>query len=182
MAIKSTVFKIQLSVSDISRNYYADHTLTVARHPSETDQRMVLRLVAFALNAHEHLQFTKGMSSADEPDLWQIDLTGATEHWIELGQPTEKRLRQSAGKAKRVTVYPYSKGAVGPWYDGVKDTVERFKHLAVTLLTFNDEGAVEQLVDRSMKLSCVIEDDEVLLSNDDVSVGLALKTIKAASR
>lgn len=115
MAINSTVFKVLLAVADGSRGYYQDHALTVARHPSETDLRMLVRLVAFAANAHERLQFTKGLGDVDEPDLWQMDLTGGIEHWIDLGQPVIKRIRQSCSKAQRVTIYSYQEGAVGPW-------------------------------------------------------------------
>src|SRR3954463_16368372 len=98
MAIKSTVFKVALNIADMNRNYYQDHALTIARHPSETDLRMIVRIVAFALNAHERLQFTKGLADVDEPDLWQLALTGDVEHWIDLGQPLEKRIRQSCSK------------------------------------------------------------------------------------
>src|SRR6478735_4289542 len=116
MAIKSTVFKAELSIADINRGYYEDHVLTIARHPSETNQRMILRLAAFALNAHEHLTFTKGLSDVDAPDIWQKSLTGEIEHWIELGQPLEKRIRQACGKASHVSIYTYQRGATQNWY------------------------------------------------------------------
>ncbi len=178
MAIKSTVFKIQLSVSDIERGYYADHALTIARHPSETDLRMLIRLAVFALNADEQLQFTKGLSSADEPDLWQKSLTGDTEHWIDLGQPTEKRIRQSCSKADRVSIYTFQKGSVQTWYGGIKDDLERFRHLRVVHLAVRDEAAVAGLVDRSMQLSCLINEGEVLLSNADHNLVLDVTVLK----
>src|SRR4051812_17324174 len=131
MAIGSTVFKVHLSISDVNRNYYQDHALTLARHPSETDLRMMVRLVAFALNAHEHLQLTKGMASADEPDLWEVDLTGEIQHWIDLGHPVEKRIRQSCSKANRVSIYSYQRGGAHHWYESIKEVVERFEHLAI---------------------------------------------------
>ncbi|MDQ3232714.1 MAG: YaeQ family protein, partial [Pseudobdellovibrionaceae bacterium] len=105
MAIKSTIFKVDLTIADSHRGYYEDHALTLAKHPSETNQRMILRLAVFALNAHENLQFTKGLSEMDEPDMWQKSLTGDIEHWIELGQPQDKRIRQSCGKSDRVSIY-----------------------------------------------------------------------------
>ena len=105
MALKSTIFKASLSISDMDRNYYADHALTIACHPSETAERMMVRVLAFALNAHEYLGFGKGISDVDEPDLWQKDLTGAIDHWIEAGQPDEKRILKACGRAVRVSIY-----------------------------------------------------------------------------
>ena len=102
MALKATIFKASLQVSDMDRKYYAEHALTLARHPSETDERMMLRVLAFALNAHEHLAFGKGLSDTDEPDLWQKDLTGRILHWIDVGQPDEKRLIRASGRADRL--------------------------------------------------------------------------------
>lgn len=166
MALKATVFKVQLTVSDLNRHYYEDHALVLARHPSETDLRLLVRVVAFALNAHERLQFTKGLADVDEPDLWQHALTGEIEHWIDLGQPTEKRLRQSCGKARKVTVYTYQPSSAALWVETVRDTIARFMHLSVQHMVFKDEPAVLALVDRSMKLTCVIEDDLVQLTDE----------------
>ena len=115
MALKSTVFKAQLQVSDLDRHHYAAYPLTLARHPSETDERMMLRVLAFALNAGEGLEFGKGISS-DEPALWQHDATGLVEHWIELGLPDEAALRRACGKAGEVTVYAYGERAIAPWW------------------------------------------------------------------
>ena len=115
MALKATIFKASLQVSDIDRNYYGEHQLTLARHPSETDERMMMRVLAFALNAHEHLEFGKGLSDVDEPHLCQKDLTGQIVHWIDVGLPEEKRLVRASGKAGRVTVYAYGRG-VDVWW------------------------------------------------------------------
>ena len=181
MAIKSTVFKVTLAVADLVRHYYQDHTLTLARHPSETDVRMLLRLVAFAANATERLQFTKGLSSVDEPDLWQLSLTGEIEHWIELGQPTEKRLRQSCSKADRVTVYTYQRGAANLWFEGLKEAVQRFEHLQIIQLSAPDDAAVASMVQRTMALHCLIEDDRALLTDAaNASFSVDFTTLKAA--
>ena len=130
MALPSTICKAVLHVSDIDRNYYAEHALTIARHPSETDERMMVRLVAFALNAHEHLTFGKGVAASDEPDLWHKDLTGAIVHWIEVGQPDDKTLLRAAGRAERVTVYAYRSGAE-LWWAPIADRLARARQLAV---------------------------------------------------
>lgn len=178
MAIKSTVFKVQLTVSDMNRNVYGDHALVLARHASETDVRLIVRILVFALNAHEYLQFAKGLADADEPDLWQIDLTGQIDHWIELGQPTEKRLRQSCSKARKVSIYTYNKAGAAHWFETVKDTALRFKHLTVQHLILPPTSEVEKFVDRSMALSCTIQDDQVLLSNE---VDTLIVTVQAAA-
>ena len=107
MAQNATIYKVEVSVSDMDRHYYETHKLTVAKHPSETDERLMVRLLAFALNAHEHLEMTKGLSTDDEPDIWQKSLSGELDVWVALGLPSEKVMRQSCSKAGKVIVYPY---------------------------------------------------------------------------
>src|SRR5258708_39391271 len=107
MALKATIFKAELHIADMERGYYQDHSLTVARHPSETDERMMVRLLAFALNADATLAFGAGLSTDDEPDLWRKDLTGSIETWIDVGLPDEKRIRKACGRAAEVLVYSY---------------------------------------------------------------------------
>ena len=101
MALKATIFKVDISISDMDRHYYADHNLTIARHPSENDERMMLRVLAFILNASETLSFTKGLSEVDDPDLWQKNLHGDIERWIELGQPSEQRIKKGCNQSQR---------------------------------------------------------------------------------
>ncbi len=130
MALKATICKAVLNVSDVDRHYYAEHALTIARHPSETDERMMVRILAFALHADERLTFGSGLSDADEPDLWQRDLAGAITHWIEVGQPDEKRLLRACGRAARVTAYAYRSGAE-LWWTPIANALERAEHLSV---------------------------------------------------
>ena len=108
MALKATIYKAELQIADMDRNYYQEHLLTLARHPSETDERMMIRLLAFAIHASDSLTFTKGLFDTEEPDLWQKDLTGAIQLWIEVGQPDEKRLMKACGRSEHVIVYSYS--------------------------------------------------------------------------
>src|SRR3982751_6296780 len=115
MALKATIFKAELSVADIDRGYYADHALTIARHPSETDERMMVRILAFGLHAHERLAFGKGIGAADEPDLAQVSLDGRMEHWIDVGQPDERRIRKACGQAPHVTIYAFGGRTAEPW-------------------------------------------------------------------
>lgn len=163
MALKATIFKASLQVSDIDRNYYGEHQLTLARHPSETDERMMMRVLAFALNAHEHLQFGKGLSDQDEPDLWQKDLTGSIVHWIDVGQPDEKRLIRASGKADRVTVYTYGRGAE-MWWEANAGRLARAKNLAVWRVPSDESLALAKLADRTMQLQCTVQEDQVWFS------------------
>jgi uncharacterized protein YaeQ len=130
MALKATIYKADLQIADMDRNYYAEHGLTIARHPSETDERVMIRVLAFALHASEALAFTKGLFDTDEPDLWQKDLTGAIDTWIEVGQPDEKRLLKACGRAEHVVVYCYS-ATSHIWWKGIANKVERARNLTV---------------------------------------------------
>jgi uncharacterized protein YaeQ len=179
IAPKSTIFKVNLSVADITRGYYESHALTIARHPSATDVRMMVSVMAFALNGHEHIKFAKGMSDPEEPDMWQIDLTGDIQHWIMLGQPEEKRIRQACSKSRRVTVITYQKGAATPWFEAIKGDIERFKHLRVCSLFVKDESLLAAMVERTMTLSCTIEDDQVMLSDETNNLVAEYKVLKA---
>ena len=147
MALKATIYKAELEIVDMDRNYYATHRLTLACHPSETGERLMIRLLAFALNAHERLEFGKGISDSDEPDLWLKDLTGEIELWIELGHPDERVLSRALGRSSRVIVYTYS---ANPqlWWDPVKSRFEGEKKLSVfhvSARSAKDLGADGQL-------------------------------------
>lgn len=167
MAQKATIYKVELSVSDMDRHYYETHKLTVAKHPSETDERLMVRLLAFALNAHELLEMTKGISTDDEPDIWQKSLSDELELWVALGLPSEKTVRQSCGKSNAVNIYCYGGRTADMWWDKIKNSTTRFDNLQVTNLTETDTSALAQLANRSMKLQVNIQDGEVMVSVDD---------------
>jgi uncharacterized protein YaeQ len=173
MALKATIHKAALRIADMDRNYYADHALTVARHPSETDERMMVRLLAFALNAHEQLAFGKGLSDTDEPDLWQKDLTGAIAHWIEVGQPDDKRLLRACGRAGRVSVYAYGTSAE-LWWKGIAERVERAKNLAVWRVPAEAGPALAKLAARTMQLQCTVQEGHVWFSDAGETVQMEL--------
>jgi len=167
MAQKATIYKIELSVSDMDRHYYEVHKLTVAKHPSETDERLMVRIVAFALNAHEHLEMTKGLSTDDEPDIWQKSLSGELDVWVALGLPSEKVVRQSCGKAGKVVVYSYGGRTAEMWWDKIKNSTTRFDNLQVINFSETDTGALAKLASRAMKLQVNIQDGDVMVSVDD---------------
>ena len=183
MAIKSTVCKANLQIADMDRGLYATHQLTLARHPSETDERMMVRLLAFALQtpADDHdgaLVFARGLSDTDEPDLWQHSLDGQLRHWIEVGQPDERRLARACGRADRVTLYVYS-SAAAIWWAGVQNKVARLANLAVWQLPSAQSRELAELADRSMQLQVTVEDGQMWVGNGDHSFEIhpiALKT------
>jgi len=175
MALKATIFKASVQVSDMDRNYYQTHALTIARHPSETDERMMVRLLAFALNAHEHLVFGKGLSTDDEPDLWRKDLTGAIEQWIDVGQPDEKRLRKACGRASDVVVYSYGGSAAAMWRESVRDTAARCRNLAIIAVPLAASQAMAKLADRAMTLTYTIQDGNIWVANDADTVSVTLE-------
>lgn len=167
MAQKATIYKVELSVSDMDRHYYETHKLTVAKHPSETDERLMVRILAFALNAHEHLELTKGLSTDDEPDIWQKSLSDELELWVALGLPSEKVIRQSCGKANDVIVYSYGGRPAEMWWEKIKNSTTRFDNLQVINFSEAETRELEQLANRSMKLQVNIQDGEVMVSVDD---------------
>lgn len=166
MAQKATIYKVELSVSDMDRHYYETHKLTIAKHPSETDERLMVRVLAFALNAHEHLEMTKGLSSDDEPDIWQKSLSGELELWVALGLPSEKIVRQSSGKSKQVIVYSYGSTSQ-MWWDKIKNSTTRFDNLKVVNLAEAETLELANLANRSMKVQVNIQEGDVMLSVDD---------------
>ena len=170
MALKSTVFRAELQVSDLDRHYYAAHALTLARHPSETDERMMVRLLAFALFAGERLEFGRGLSTEDQPALWRKDLTGAVELWIEVGLPDERALRRACGRAERVAVLCYGGRGADLWWAQNRDRLERLRNLAVMLLPAPATQALAALARRSMSLQCTIQDGQAWLTEGERTV------------
>jgi uncharacterized protein YaeQ len=170
MAIKSTIFKADLQIADMDRNYYAEHSLTLARHPSETDERMMVRLLAFAMFAHEHLIFAKGLNADDEPGLWQMDLTGAIKLWIEVGLPDEKWIRKACGRAEQVVVISYGGRTADMWWEANKSKFERQAGLRVFNLLPETSQALAALASRTMRLQCSIQDGQIWLTDTQTTV------------
>ena len=166
MAQKATIYKAELSVSDMDRHYYETHNLTIAKHPSETDERLMVRILAFALNAHEQLEFTRGLSTDDEPDIWQKSLSGELELWVALGLPGEKIVRQSCAKANRVVIYCYGGRTAQVWWEKIKNKTTRFDKLQVINFSEKDTRELGKQVNRSMRLQVNIQDGDVMVSVD----------------
>lgn len=178
MALKSTVFKASLQIADMERHYYQDHALTLARHPSETDERMMVRLLAFALHADEQLAFGQGMTDDEEADLWRRDLTGRIEQWIDVGLPDEKLIRKACGRADEVVVYAYGGRTAEMWFAQNASGFARLSNLRVYSLPQDTTQALAALAQRSMNLQCTIQDGQVWLSDGEASVEVTRATLK----
>lgn len=172
MALKATIFKIELSISDMDRGYYADHNLTVARHPSETDQRMMLRILAFIFNASESLKFTKGLSDIDEPDLWQKNLHDGIELWVQLGLPSEQRIKKGCNQATEMLIYSYHDGALEKWWQKEKKALNMRSNLKVITIEEHIGEALAELVDRQMHIQCTLSEGQSWLTIGDTSIEL----------
>ena len=170
MALKSTVFKANLQIADMERHYYQDHALTLARHPSETDERMMVRLLAFALNAHELLAFGQGMTDGDEADIWRKDLTGKIEQWIDVGLPDEKLIRKACGRADEVLLYTYGGRTAEMWFEQNKSALAKLKQVSVFNLPQEQTKALAELAQRTMALQCTIQDGQLWISDGERSV------------
>lgn len=172
MAPKATIHKAELQISDMDRGYYATHALTLAQHPSETSERLMVRLLAFALHAHERLEFGRGLSTDDEPDLWRKSLTGEIEQWIELGQPDEQRIRKACGRARQVIVITYNGRSADIWWEKIAAALARSKNLTVIDIP---ASAVQELVavaDRNMQLQCLIQDGLVQWMSERATIAI----------
>jgi len=170
MALKSTIFKANLNVSDLDRHYYAAHSLTLARHPSETDERMMMRLLAFGLFADERLEFGKGLSTTDEPALWLRDYGGEIRLWIEVGLPDERVLRRAAGRADQVVLLVYGGRGAELWWAKEGPGLARLDNLRVLAVDTETSAALAALASRGMDLQCTIQDGQVWFTNGDQTV------------
>ena len=181
MALKSTIFRATLNVSDLDRGHFGEHVLTLARHPSETDERMMVRVLAFALNADERLEFGRGISSDDEPALWRKDDTGRILDWIEVGLPDERGLRRAAGRADQVLVLAYGGRTVDIWWQKDAATLSKLANLKVLALAQEESKALAALAARSMDLSCTIQDGQLWFSAGETTLTLNPRGIYPAA-
>jgi uncharacterized protein YaeQ len=179
MALKATIYKADLNIADMDRNYYHEHALTIARHPSETDERVMIRLLAFALNADPALSFGKDLFDVDEPALWQKDLTGAIQTWIEVGQPDERRLMKASGQAGRVLVYSYS-ATSHIWFKQLASKIERARKISIINVAPESAAALEKLAQRGMQLQCTIQDGQVWITDGNETVQVEFETLMGA--
>jgi uncharacterized protein YaeQ len=174
MAQKATIFKADLAVADMDRGHFATHALTLARHPSETDERMMVRLLAFALHADDALAFGRGLSSEDEADLALRDLTGAVQLWIDVGLPDERSLRKASGRSVRVIVYAYGGRAVDLWWNKNREALERLPNFSAFVVPPEASQALARLAQRTMQLQCTVQDGHLWVSNATETIAVTL--------
>ncbi len=177
MALGSSIYKVDIHLSNLDIHNYQDFNLTIAKHPSETEARMMYRILAFLYSTHEDLEFTKGLSDVDEPTLWQKNRIGEIAQWIDLGTPELKRIRQSIGKSHLVKIFSYQEDRALEWFDKIKGSLSFGDKLEVYHFQVTKNGPIDKFVERSMKLSCVIEDGNIQFSNDDELI--EIKVVKA---
>ncbi|MEQ1880592.1 MAG: YaeQ family protein [Burkholderiales bacterium] len=180
MALKATIFKAELQIADMDRHYYGDHVLTIARHPSETDERMMVRLLAFALRATERLEFGRGLSAEDEADIGEKDLTGSLITWIDVGLPDERRLRKACGRARSVFVYAYGGRAVDLWWSQAADALNRCDNLEIWNLPHEATQSLARLASRNMKLQCTVQEGQIWLGDGASVVQLEAACLRNA--
>ena len=170
MALKATIFKADVSISDMDRQYYQEHHLTIARHPSETNERMMLRIMAFILNASDTLEFTRGLSEVDDPDIWQKSLTEDIELWIELGQPSEQRIKKGCNQAQQMKIYSYADNSFHTWWEREKNKLWVRENLSVVTIDEELANALAEAVHRNMQIQATIQDGQMWLTIDEISV------------
>jgi uncharacterized protein YaeQ len=172
MALKSTVYKAELQVSDMDRHYYQSHNLTLAQHPSETDLRLIARLITYALYADERLEFGRGLSNDEDPDIWRRDYTGDIEQWIDMGQPDESRIRKACGRAQQVIIVNYGGNASDIWWTKNSAALARLKNLTVINIDSTSIEAATKLLQRGMRLTAMIQDGELQLMSDNETIAM----------
>ncbi|WLS78175.1 YaeQ family protein [Erwinia pyri] len=166
MALKATIYKATVNVADMDRNVFLDSSLTLARHPSETEERLMLRLLAWLVNAHERLTFTRGLSAEDEPEIWLLNDHNGIEVWVELGLPEERRVKRACNRSASVVLYTYNGRAAQIWWQQNQSKLAQQDNLTVRFLDDEQLKALTQLASRSMTLQATIQDGTIWLSDD----------------
>ena len=184
MALKATIHKAQIQLADMDRGVYGDRALTIARHPSETDERMMMRVLAYALHTPANddggaLELAKSLWDVDEPDLWQKDLTGQIVHWIDVGQPDERRILRASPRAGRVTVLSFA-SSTPVWWSGIVNKISRARNVAVWQIEAAQSQALAALAERSMQLQISVQDGTVYVSQGERAVEITPQALNAA--
>ncbi|KJY95389.1 MULTISPECIES: YaeQ family protein [Pseudoalteromonas] len=178
MALKATIIKARLNISDLNRHHYQQYSFTLAQHPSETDQRMMIRVLAFALNANDNLVFTKGLCADDEPELWWINDDDSIHLWVELGLADDKRLKKACSRAQQVLLYAYGEGSQQAWWQKHQAKLAGFDNLRIVSLAYEDTQKLAAMASRSLDLTITIEDNEVWVSDSETSLQIPLTLLQ----
>ena len=177
MALKATIYKVDLQVNDFNRDHYHQYALNLALHPSEKVERMLTRVLAFCCFANEDLQFTKGLSTDEEPDLWQKSLSDEIECWIDLGLPEERRLKKAQSLSKEVVVFAYGGQKVDPWYESLKSSKLDHSRLRVYKIDSESFEELASHLPRTCELDCMLQDDVATFTLGDISITVSLEQL-----
>ncbi len=178
MAQKATIYKADINLANMDLGVYLDQSLTIAQHPSETLQRMMLRIVAWAMHGNEQLNFTKGLCDEDEPELWQVNYSDEIELWIDLGLPDEKRLKKASVRAQHAVLFAYGENAAAQWWSQQQTTAQKYNNLTIYMVSDATMAALADLATRTMQLQFSISDGEIWLSCGEQSVLLEISTLQ----
>lgn len=176
MALSATIYKAELNIADMDNHHYSAHQLTLAKHPSETEERLMVRLLAFAFFANDQLQFGKGLSEDDAPDLIQKDLTDAIELWVLVGLPSEKVIKKACGKSNQVAIFLYGGNVANQWWQQNNKSLNKLKNLQVVNLP--NTSALNDLCTRNMEISCNTQDGQLMVSSADGNVEILPALLK----
>lgn len=176
MALQATPYKVELDISNVDQGIYDSVKIVVARHPSETELRLTARILAYALYYHEHLKFGRGLSDADEPALWQVNLAGVIEHWVDVGQPDPERMLKSSRKAPLCSVVAY--GNIRVWADKTLPKIADINNLSIVALPENEHQALSAMAQRNMHWGVMITDNVVYVSDENGQVAMPLAILK----
>jgi uncharacterized protein YaeQ len=170
MALKATIYKAMVNVADLDRNKFLDSNLTLARHPSETQERMMLRLLAWIKYADERLVFTRGLSAEEEPEIWLRNDHLGIDLWIELGLPEERRVKKACSQSAEVALFTYNTRAAEIWWQQNQNRLSQFKNLSVWYLDDEQLAKLSEFGTRSMNLQATIQDGAIWLSDAENNV------------
>lgn len=176
MALKPTIYKFRIALTDMNRDYYDSLNLTIAQHPSENEERMMARVLAFCLNATPDLQFTKGLSSIEEPDIWLKTLDDQIDLWIEAGEPDHERVKKATRLAKQVKVYSFNSKSDVWW----KQNQAKFAPLKAQVVRFDSQGiqAFSQMTARTLDLGVMLSGETAYISADSQQCEVNWETLQ----
>lgn len=176
MAIKPTIYKLRMAISDFNRDYYDTVNLTIALHPSEKVERMMARIVAYCLNAQENMTFTKGLSEIEEPDIWVKALDDQISLWIDMGEPAPDRIKKSSRQAALVKVYSFNSKS-DTWWEQSKNKVQQYTNVQIYQLDWQQIQTLATFVQRSMDWSLSISGDTVYIAAENEGCEMLIKAL-----
>ena len=177
MALGATICKVFIDISDIDRGYYESRSLTIAQHPSETSARMMVRLLAWALYAGEHTEFGRGLSTDDEPAVYETNEAGDIARWIDVGCPDVKALRKAAGKSEDVVVLAYDESRYQAWWQARKGELGKIGKLTVRSISDESLEKLADMAGRNMKIAVTVQDGVVWMADDSHNIEISVATL-----